>query len=73
MKGMHLTLDSWHPYRNPKGWKQEPDGLDIDIPQDNQGGEAEKYLVQITGTPRKGAAIEKGEPKMVRASQRWFL
>ena len=31
MKVMHLTLDYWLPYRDPEGWKQDVDGLDIDL------------------------------------------
>ena len=42
---MHLALDSWRPHLDPGGWKQDPDGLDIDISEDNFGGEAEEYLV----------------------------
>ena len=29
-------------------------------------------MVQITGAPVKGSDAEKGEPKTVRAAQRWF-
>ena len=32
----------------------------------------EESLCQITGTPRKGAAAEKGEPNMVRSVQCCF-
>ena len=72
LKGIHIALDSWRPHRYPEGWKQEPDGLYSDLLEDKLGDEAEEALDQITGTPRKGAAIKKGEPKTVRAVQRWF-
>ena len=42
------------------------------MPEDNLRGESEEDLCHITGTPRNGAATEKGEPKMVRAAQRWI-
>ena len=72
MKGIHLTLDSWSPHWEPERCRQDPYGLDIDISEDNLGGEAEEYLGQINGTPRKGDAAEKGEPKTVIAAQRCF-
>ena len=39
--------------------------------EDNLGGDAEEALGQITGSPSKGDAAEKGEPKTVRAAQHW--
>ena len=30
LKGMHISLDSWSPYWDPEGSKQDPDGLIID-------------------------------------------
>ena len=39
--------------------------------EDNLVGKAEEVLVQITGLLSKGYAAENGEPKMVRAAQRW--
>ena len=65
-------MDSWRPHQDPEGWKQDPDRLDSDLSEDNLGGEVEESLCQITGTPRKGAAAEKGEPNSVREAQRWF-
>ena len=56
MKGIHLTLESWRPHREPEGWKQEPDGLEGDLADDNFGGEAEEALGKINGTSRKGPA-----------------
>ena len=49
MKGMYLTLDSWRPHWNSELWKQDPDELDSNLPEDNLVGEAEEALVQITG------------------------
>ena len=72
MKGMHLTLDSWHPNGYPEGWKHDPYGLDNDLSEDNLGGEAEEALGQITGMPSKGASEGKGELKTFRSVQRWF-
>ena len=72
MNGIHLNLDSWRPNRDSEGWKQETDELDSDLSEDNLGGEAEEDLGQITGTPIKGNAEEKGELKTARAAQRWF-
>ena len=57
MKGMHLTLDFWHPHRDPEGWKQDPYGLDSDLLEDSLGSEYEDDLVQITGTLIKGNAV----------------
>ena len=39
-KGMNLTMESWSPYRDSEVWKQEPDGMVSDIPEDNLGGES---------------------------------
>ena len=72
IKGMHITLDFWLPHWDPEGWKQDPDRLNNGLYENNLGGEAEEGLVKITVTPSKGAALEKGEPKTVRAGQRWF-
>ena len=36
------------------------------------GGGAEEALEKITGSSSKGDAAEKGEPKTVRAAQRYF-
>ena len=72
LKVMNITLDSWCPHRDSEGWKQDPDGLYIDMSEYNLGGEAEEALSQITGMPSKGDAAENGEPKTVRAAQRWF-
>ena len=69
---MHITLDSWCPHWDSEGWKQDPDGLYIDMSEYNLVGEAEEALSQITGMPSKGDAAENGEPKTVRAAQRWF-
>ena len=69
---MHLALDSWCPYWDSEVWKRGSDGLDSDLSEDNLGGEAEEYLGRITGSPSKGDASEKGEPKTARAAQRWF-
>ena len=69
---MHLNLYYWNPYRDSEEWKKYTDGLDSDLSEDNLGGEAEEDLGQITGTPIKGNAEEKGELKTVRAAQRWF-
>ena len=41
MKGIHLNLDSWSPYRDPEGCKQETYGLDRYLYEDNLGGEYE--------------------------------
>ena len=65
-------MDSWRPHCYPKGWKQDPDELYNDFSEDNFVGEAKEALGQITGTPSKGAAAEKGEPKMFRAEQCWI-
>ena len=69
---MHITLDSWRPHRDSTGRKQDPYGLDSDISEDNLGGDYEEDLGQITGSPSKGDAVEKGEHKTVRSAQRWF-
>ena len=63
MKGMHISLDSWRPHIDPKGWKEDPYGLCIDLSEHTLGGEAEEASDQITGTPSKGDAAE---PKMFR-------
>ena len=67
LKVMHLTLESWIQHWDSEVWKQEPDVLDSYMLEDNFGGEAEEYLVQITGSPSKGDAAEKGEPNTVRS------
>ena len=72
MKVMHLTLGYWHPQRDLEGWKQDPDGLDGDLSDENLGGESEEALGQINGTSRNGSASVKGEPKTFRASQGWL-
>ena len=72
MKVMHLTLESWQPHQDPIVWKQDPDGLESDLSEDNLVGEAEEYLGKITGMPRKGAVAEKGKPNTVRAAQHCF-
>ena len=59
---MHLALEYWLPNQDPERFKEDPYGLDSDISEDNLGGEAEEYLVQITVIPSKGYATEKGEP-----------
>ena len=69
---MHLTLDSWCPYWDYEGRKQDPYGLVSDLSEDNFGGEAEEALGKITVSPRNEDATEKGEPKTVRAAQHWF-
>ena len=66
------TLESWLPHRDSEGWKHDLDGIGSDILEDNLGGEAEEAMGQITGTPNNGDVAEKGEPKTVRAAQRWF-
>ena len=58
MKVMHITLDSWLPHRYPEKLKQDPDGLNSDLSEDNLVGEAKESLGQITGTPSKGDATE---------------
>ena len=40
--------------------------------ENNLGGEAKEALGKMTGTPSKGVATEKGEPKTVRAAQHFF-
>ena len=72
LKGMHISLDSWSPYWDPEGSKQDPDGLIIDLSEDNFGGDAEEFLGKVTGMSIRGAAAEKGRPKMVRAAQVFF-
>ena len=72
LKGMHLTWDYWRPHWDSEGWKQDPDGMDSDLSEDNLGDEIEEYLVQINGSPSKGDATEKWEPKTVREAQHWF-
>ena len=69
---MNLTLDYWRPHQDPEVWKHDPDGLYGDISEDNLVGEAEEALGQINGSPSKGDAAEKGEPKTARAAQHWF-
>ena len=54
MKGMHLNLEYWHPYRESEGYKQGPDGLDSDLFEDHLVGGDEEALGQITGLPSKG-------------------
>ena len=49
LKGMYLTLDSWHPHWDYEGRKQDSDGLDSDLSEDSLGGEADEALSQITG------------------------
>ena len=56
LKVIHLTLDSWCPHMGSEGWKQDLDGLNSDLSEDNLGGEAEEYLGQTTGLPSKGDA-----------------
>ena len=46
--------------------------MDSDLSEDNLGDEIEEYLVQINGSPSKGDATEKWEPKTVREAQHWF-
>ena len=72
LKVMHPNLDYWIPHRDYEGWKQDPDGMDSDLSEDNLGDEAGESLGKITGSPSKGDAAEKGEPKTVRSAQRWF-
>ena len=72
MKVMHLILDSWYSHRYSEGWKQDRDGIDIDLSEDNLGGDTEEALGQITGTPIKVFATEKGDPKTVREVQPRF-
>ena len=69
---MHLTLDSLLLNQDPKVWKRDPDGMESDIPEDNLEGKADEALDQITGTPSKVDAAEKGEPKTFIVAQRWF-
>ena len=66
---MNLALASCHPHGDSSRWKQDPDGLDSDMSEDNLGGEAKEALVQITGFPSKWDATEKCEPKTVKAAQ----
>ena len=66
---MNITLDYWIPYQYPEGWKQDPNGMDIDMSEDNLGGETEEDLGQITGMPRKGDATDNSGPKTVRSTQ----
>ena len=65
---MNIALDSWCPHCYPKGWKQDPYGVNTDISEDNLVGGDGGYFGQITGTPGNGAAAEKGEPKIIRAA-----
>ena len=37
LKGMHIALDYWQPYRNSKVWKQDPYVMDNDLTDDNLG------------------------------------
>ena len=46
--------------------------MDSELSEDNLGGESEEALGQVIVTPTKGYTAEKGEPKMVRASQGFF-
>ena len=60
---------SWLPHCDHGVCKQDPSILDSDISEDNFRGEDEEALGQKNGTPSKGAATVKGEPKTVRATQ----
>ena len=53
---MHLALASCHPHGDSSRWKQDPDGLDSDMSEDNLVGEAEEALGQNTGSSIKGGA-----------------
>ena len=57
---------------DPEEWKQDLDGLYIDLSEEKFVGEAEEDLGQITGTLIKGSTAEKGEHKTSRAAQRCF-
>ena len=48
---MHLTLDSWCPYWDYEGRKQDPYGLVSDLSEDNFGGEAEEALGKLLYRP----------------------
>ena len=65
-------MESWSPYRDSEVWKQEPDGMVSDLPEDNLGGESQEALDQINGMPSKGDVAENGEPKTFIAAQEQF-
>ena len=46
--------------------------MEIGTSEDNLVGKFKEDLGQVNGTPRKGVAVEKGEPKTVRAAQCWL-
>ena len=69
---MNIALDSWRPHQDSEGWKQDIYGLENNLLEDRLVGEDEEALGQITGSPSKGDVSEMGEPKTVRAAQRWY-
>ena len=54
MKGMHPTLDSWLPHRDSEGRKQDPDGLDSDLSEDNLGVRMRKLWGKLLDCPARG-------------------